>query len=450
MSWVNDMEEQYDVIIVGTGVSGLFCALHLPSSMKILMITKDELEKSDSFLAQGGICVLKSEEDFEAYVEDTLKAGRYENNRKAVEVMIQSSKDVIQELVDLEVEFDQENGHFIYTKEAAHSTNRILHHQDITGKEITSKLLNCVKKRSNIHLVEYCEMIELIKSSQGINGIMVSYKGEYRPVFSKFVVLACGGIGGIFKASTNFSHITGDGVALALKHHIEVEHIEYIQIHPTTLYSHKKGKRFLISEAVRGEGAYLLNEDKQRFVDELLPRDGVSNRIGEEMNKFHTDHVYMSLQHLDAHYIEKRFPNIYKACQEEGYDMARDDIPVTPAQHYFMGGIKVDLESRTSVRGLYAVGETSCTGVHGANRLASNSLLEALVFSKRAALDITKQYSMHKGIGIVKPIFSGEMSVCQHDLSSLRQMNQTLILQAIKREDESFYEKWCYEEYKCR
>lgn len=444
------MEEQYDVIIVGTGVSGLFCALHLPASMKILMITKDELEKSDSFLAQGGICVLKDEEDFEAYVEDTLRAGRYENDRQAVEVMIRSSKEVIQELIDLKVDFDQQNGQYIYTKEAAHSTNRILHHQDITGKEITSKLLSSVKKRSNIQLVEYCEMVELIKSSQGINGIMVSYEGAYKPVFSKFVVLACGGIGGIFKASTNYAHITGDGVALALKHHIQVEHIEYIQIHPTTLYSRKKGKRFLISEAVRGEGAYLLNEDKQRFVDELLPRDVVSNIIGKEMNKFHTDHVYMSLQHLDASYIEKRFPNIYKACQEEGYDMTRDDIPVTPAQHYFMGGIKVDLDSRTEVKGLYAVGETSCTGVHGANRLASNSLLEALVFSKRAAADMTAQYQKQEGLGGVKSIFAGTMSVCQHDLASLHQINQALILQAIKREDESFYEKWCYEEYKCR
>lgn len=444
------MENQYDVVIVGTGVSGLFCALHLPEQMRILMITKSELENSDSFLAQGGICVLKDEQDFSSYVEDTLKAGRYENNQEAVELMIASSREVINELIKLDVEFDQEKGQLVYTKEAAHSTNRILHHQDVTGKEITSKLLAAVKKKKNIKLVEHCEMVELIKSMQSISGIIVHYRGEYQPIFAKAVVLATGGIGGIFNASTNFSHITGDGVALALKHDIEVENIQYIQIHPTTLYSHKKGKRFLISEAVRGEGAYLLNEQRERFVDELLPRDVVSNIICEEMNKFHTDHVYLNLRHLEAAYIEKRFPNIYKACQEEGYDLTKDDVPVTPAQHYFMGGIKVDLESRTNVKGLYAVGETSCTGVHGANRLASNSLLEALVFSKRAALDIVKYLKAQGMIRSAKPIFTGVMSVFNHSLEALQEMNKSLLLQAIKREDESFYAKWCYEKYECR
>lgn len=446
---MNKMKDKYDVIIVGTGVSGLFCALHLPENMHILMITKDELENSDSYLAQGGICVLKNKEDFPSYVEDTLKAGKYENDRKAVELMITSSREVINELIQYKVAFDEKDGELIYTKEAAHSTNRILHHEDITGKEITTRLLEAAKKRSNIEMVEYCEMVELIKSMQAVNGIIVNYKGNYQPIFSKVVVLATGGIGGIFNASTNFSHITGDSVALALKHHIEVENIHYIQIHPTTLYSHKKGKRFLISEAVRGEGAYLLNEHKERFVDELLPRDIVSNIIGEEMNKFHTDHVYLSVKHLNRKYIEERFPNIYKACMEEGYDLTRDDIPVTPAQHYFMGGIKVDLDSRTSVKGLYAVGETSCTGVHGANRLASNSLLEALVFSKRAAEDIIK-YLRSGMVKNTKAIFTGEMAIFKHSLDEVRAMNKNLLLQAIKQGDENFYAKWCHEEYKCR
>lgn len=446
------MRDQYDIIIVGTGVSGLFCALHLPEYMRILMITKDRLENSDSFLAQGGICVLKDEDDFKSYVEDTLKAGRYENNKAAVELMIASSREVINELIEYNVDFDQKDGKLIYTKEAAHSTNRILHHQDVTGKEITSKLLEAAKKKSNIKMVEYCEMVELIKSMQSINGIIVNYKGEYKPIFAKAVVLATGGIGGVFNATTNFAHITGDGVALALKHNVEVENIHYIQIHPTTLYSKKKGKRFLISEAVRGEGAYLLNEDKERFVDELLPRDVVSNRIIEEMKKFNTDHVYLSLKHLNGEYIEKRFPNIYKACMEEGYDLTRDDIPVTPAQHYFMGGIKVDLNSATQIKGLYAVGETSCTGVHGANRLASNSLLEALVYSKRAAIDITKYLKENRirRSRSMSSILAGEMTVYKHSQEEIQEMNKAILLQEIKKGDEAFYAKWCYEEHKCR
>ncbi len=444
------MKEQYDVIIVGTGVAGLFCALHLPDYMRILMITKDAVENSDSFLAQGGICVLKDEQDFQSYVEDTMRAGRYENNQQAVEVMIASSRKIINELIQMNVGFDRKAGQLVYTKEAAHSTNRILHHADVTGKEITLKLLEAVKKKHNIEIVQYCEMVELIKSMKAINGIMVHYKEHYEAIFAKSIVLATGGIGGIFNSSTNFAHITGDGVALALKHQIAVENIHYIQIHPTTLYSSKRGRRFLISEAVRGEGAYLLNEHKERFVDELLPRDVVSNAIIKEMNKFHTDHVYLRLKHLDSDYIEKRFPNIYKACLEEGYDLTRDDVPVTPAQHYFMGGIKVDLEGRTSVQGLYAIGETSCTGVHGANRLASNSLLEALVFAKRAAADIAEKFNENERSRYVKPIFSGEMSVCKHTLRDIQEMNKVLLLQAIKKGDESFYDKWCYEEHKCR
>lgn len=444
------MKSEYDVIIVGTGVSGLFCALHLPENMKVLMITKDRLENSNSFLAQGGICVLKDETDFSSYVEDTLKAGKYENDKKAVELMIASSRSVINELISYHVDFDQKDGKLLYTKEAAHSTNRILHHADITGKEITSKLLEAAKKRSNIEIVECCELVELMKHVQRVTGIIVYYKEKYLSITAQAVVLATGGIGGIFKDSTNFSHTTGDGVALALKHNIEVEHMNYIQIHPTTLYSKKKGRRFLISEAVRGEGAYLLNENKERFVDELLPRDVVSEIIGEEMNKFHTQHVYLTLKHLNGDYIKGRFPNIYKACLEEGYDLTYDDIPVTPAQHYFMGGIKVDAEGRTSLRNLYAVGETSCTGVHGANRLASNSLLEALVFSKRAAEEIKRQYGRDMITRKISETISNHtLDQIKQTIEEIEAVNKALLLEAIKRKDEKFYVRWCHEQYKC-
>lgn len=444
------MKSEYDVIIVGTGVSGLFCALHLPEHMDILMITKDKLENSNSFLAQGGICVLKDEGDFSSYVEDTLKAGRYENDKKAVELMIASSRSVINELLSYHVDFDQKDGKLLYTKEAAHSTHRILHHADVTGKEITSKLLEEVKRKSNIDMVEYCEMVDLMENTQRVSGIIAYYKERYLCIQSQVVVLATGGIGGIFNASTNFSHITGDGVALALQHNIEVKHINYIQIHPTTLYSKKKGKRFLISEAVRGEGAYLLNENKERFVDELLARDVVARRIGEEMNKFHTEYVYLTLKHLDGDYIKKRFPNIYKACLEEGYDLTCDDVPVTPAQHYFMGGIKVDKESRTSLKGLYAVGETSCTGVHGANRLASNSLLEALVFSKRAAEKIKKQYHRDRIVKKVNEVLLGNTLLpIKYTIEEIEAAHKAVLLEAIRRKDERFYARWCHEQYKC-
>lgn len=444
------MKSEYDVIIVGTGVAGLFCALNLPDHINILLITKDQLENSNSFLAQGGICVLKDEADFSSYVEDTLRAGKYENDKKTVEIMIASSRSIINQLISYHIDFDKKDGKFLYTKEAAHSTNRILHHADVTGKEITSKLLEATKKRSNIEIIEYCELVELMKHTQRVTGIIVYYKDKYFSIAAQSVVLATGGIGGIFKDSTNFSHIKGDGVALALKHDIEVHHMNYIQIHPTTLYSKKKGRRFLISEAVRGEGAFLLNENKERFVDELLPRDVVSRVIGEEIDKFHTQHVYLTLKHLNGDYIKERFPNIYKACLEEGYDLTCDDVPVAPAQHYFMGGIKVDLEGRTSLKNLYAVGETSCTGVHGANRLASNSLLEALVFAKRAAKEIKRQQSRGRTDKHERKVLSNNQSnQMQQTIQEIEAVHKALLLEAIKRKDEKFYVRWCHEQYKC-
>ena len=437
------MRQVYDVIIVGTGVAGLFCALHLSETLNVLMITKGKLEESNSFLAQGGICVLKDTADFESYVEDTLRAGKYENDRIAVETMIRESREVINELISLGVAFDKEKGEFTYTKEAAHSTNRILHHKDITGREITSKLLTLVKQKTNIKLVEECTLVDLIEEEKTVYGIVVYNQGGYESIYAKHVVLATGGIGGIFDASTNFPHLTGDGIAIALKHQVKVRDIHYIQIHPTTLYSNKQGRRFLISEAVRGEGAYLINPRGERLVDELLARDLVSNRVMEEMNKFNTDHIYLSVRHLDVTYMKTRFPNIYEACKKEGYDLTKEDIPIAPAQHYLMGGVAVDLYGRTSLNHLYAIGETSCTGVHGANRLASNSLLEALVFAKRAAADIKV------GKTLFFKEFIGNMSMIQASIETIQMHHKELLLNAIRREDEKFYVRWFHKQYKC-
>lgn len=388
------MKKEFDIMIVGTGVAGLFAALHLPEDKQIAIITKADLDENDSFLAQGGICVLKNEDDYPAYFEDTMRAGHYENNREAVDIMIRSSQDIIRELVDFGVEFEREHGEFLFTREGAHTASRILYHEDLTGKEITSRLLDQVKRRSNITLFTYTTMVDILEKDNTCFGIMAELEdGTVTKLFSDYTIWACGGIGGLYKHSTNFKHLTGDALAISLNHKIELLNTDYVQIHPTTFYSRKPGRRFLISESVRGEGAILLDKNGERFVDELLPRDLLTARIKKQMEKDGTDYVHLSLEKMSAEDIVKRFPNIYKKCLEEGCDITKTAIPVVPAQHYFMGGVKVDSNGRTSMNRLYAAGETACNGVHGANRLASNSLLESLVWAKRAAVDIMEQYN---------------------------------------------------------
>ena len=387
-------ERKVDVVIVGTGVSGLFHALNLPEDKRILMLTKADLESSDSFLAQGGICVMRDETDYDSYFEDTMKAGHYENRKESVDIMIRSSREIIDDLVSYGVDFEKKNGEFCYTREGAHSKPRILFHEDITGKEITSKLLAQVKKRTNVEILEYTTMTDIIEEAGKCCGIYAAEQdGDQLKIEADYTILASGGIGGLYEHSTNFPHLTGDALEVAKKHDIRLEHLDYVQIHPTTLYSEKPGRRFLISESVRGEGAVLYNKDKERFVNELLPRDVVTKAIREQMAKDGTKYVWLSMEHIPEETILKHFPNIYEHCLEEGYDVTKECIPVVPAQHYFMGGIWVDRNSHTSMACLFAVGETSCNGVHGANRLASNSLLESLVFAKRAANCITEEYA---------------------------------------------------------
>lgn len=426
------MEKTADTIIVGTGAAGLFCALSLPETQQIMMITKKEAEESDSFLAQGGICMLKNENDFKSYYEDTMKAGHYENNPRAVEVMIRTSPHIIKKLTEYGVEFEKNEDEFSFTREGAHSTARILYHDDMTGKEITGKLLRMARKRKNITIYEHTTMVDLILDRGTCLGIVLQdSEGMTQKVYAWNTVLATGGIGGLFKASTNFPHITGDALAIALKKGIAIDHIQYIQIHPTTLYSKKSGRSFLISESVRGEGGILLNKDGERFVNELLPRDLLTQAIEKQKKEDQMEYVRLSVVHLGADRIKQRFPNIYAKCLEEGYDITREPIPVTPAQHYFMGGIKVDLNSKTDVRKLYAVGETSCNGVHGANRLASNSLLESLVFAERAAKKIAEDTEKTN----IPDNFANEAEV--------KTIDKHLIFDEIKRKDRKFYEQWC-------
>lgn len=433
-------KQEYDVIIVGTGLAGLFAGLCLPTDCNILMITKDELEKSDSYLAQGGISTLLGPEDFEAYFEDTMRAGRYENRPEAVEAMLNGSDGIVKALLENHVDFDRkDDGTLEYTREGGHSCFRILHHKDVTGKEIVEKLIQSVKKRANIHLLEYTKMVDWITEGNRCCGIVAVNSHGMMRCYAKDVILATGGLGGLFQNSTNFPHITGDSFALAVRHGVELENINYIQIHPTVLYSKKPGRRFLISEAVRGEGAVLLNEKGQRFTEELKPRDVVANAIRQEMEKFGTDHVYLSMEPIDNEKILKHFPNIYQRCLEEGYDALKEPIPVTPAQHYLMGGIKANTRGETSMDHLYAAGETACNGVHGANRLASNSLLESMVFARNVAEQILSRNEAEKTAISYVPVDETAYS----DLDSWDKENRELLLQEIKRKDKEFYDKWC-------
>ncbi|MFV0393751.1 MAG: L-aspartate oxidase [Coprobacillaceae bacterium] len=386
------MEEKYDVIIVGSGVAGCFSALQFPEDYNILMITKQTMDKSNSYLAQGGICVLKSPNDRDAFIEDTLKAGHYENNVEAVKMMVDSSKSVIEELETIDVEFDKDNQEYSYKKEGENSSARILYHEDITGKEITSKLIKKVQEKNNITILENMEMIDVLENENQCYGIVIRNKNKKNMyIYASYVILATGGVGGLYPHSTNYAHIQGDAMQIAMKHNIKCKDIDYVQFHPTTLYSPKSGQRFLISESVRGEGALLYNKNKERFTNELLPRDILTKEIYKQMKADNQPYVWLSMMDIKEVDIEKRFPTIIAHCRKIGYDPKKEWIPVVPSQHYFMGGIAIDLQGKTSMKCLYAAGETACNGVHGKNRLASNSLLESLVFAKRAAKDIIDQ-----------------------------------------------------------
>ena len=396
-------EEKSDVVIAGCGVAGLFAALTLDSSKKVTIISKTTVKECDSYLAQGGICVLKDESDYGSYFEDTMKAGHYENDKKSVETMIRHSPSVIKRLIEYGTRFEKNaDGTLKYTREGAHSTPRILFHQDITGKEITSHLLEAVRKLPNVRIIENTTMIDITegKSAGGkkcLGIIARDADGEILKMRAKDTIWACGGIGGLFEHSTNFPSLTGDALAIALRHGIPLKNPDYVQIHPTTLWTDpkknggKKERSFLITESVRGEGGILLDKNMQRFTDELQPRDVVTEAIERQMKKDGTKHVWLSMEKIPEEEIKTHFAHIYKRCLEEGIDCTKEPIPVVPAQHYFMGGVKVDDDSMTSLPHLYAVGETSCNGVHGKNRLASNSLLESLVFAELAAQKINSE-----------------------------------------------------------
>lgn len=383
----------YDVLIVGTGIAGLYTALNLRDDIRILMITKNSFRDCNSYLAQGGISTSLGLFDEENYFNDTVKAGNYHNDTKAVKLLIKNSIENINTLIKLGVPFDKTKEKLNYTREGGHSEFRIVHVKDETGKSVTETLLNIVSKKRNITMLENTALIDLIcKDNTCYGGILRDSHRTYK-VNSKFTILATGGIGGIFNSTTNVEYLTGDGLNISLKHNIEIKDMEYLQLHPTVLYEPDvKGKKLLLSESLRGEGGIIVNQNKEVFINPLLPRDIVSTSILNEISKTPTNpYVYLDMTKKSKEFLMYRFPFLYNECLKRGYKMDKDLIPLAPAHHYCMGGIKVDLFSRTSMNNLYAVGEASCTGVHGSNRLASNSLLEALVFAKQASENINSK-----------------------------------------------------------
>jgi len=382
-----------DFLVIGAGVAGLRAAIELAKAGTVLVVAKDSLRESSSEYAQGGIAVALSDDDEVAlHEQDTLYAGDGLCDRAAVHTLVEEGPAAIQDLIDWGAEFDREGQKLAFTREGAHSRNRILHaHGDSTGREIARTLYRKAASLPNIRFESYSAITDLLIANDCAAGAVVfdEKSGELRDVRARAVLLATGGLGRVFKETTNPDVATGDGVAMAWRAGAEIANIEFVQFHPTAL--HVEGApRFLLSEALRGEGAILLNKNGEAFMagyhplKDLAPRDVVSRSIVTEMRRTNSPHVWLDLTSRDTDFVRHRFPRIYETCLVYGIDIARQPAPVHPAAHYAMGGVRTDLEGRSSVKGLYAAGEVACTGVHGANRLASNSLLEAVVFGQRA------------------------------------------------------------------
>ncbi len=400
-----------DVLIAGCGVAGLYAALNLPATTRVVMLSKGDVDECDSMLAQGGICVLPEGDDYDAFFEDTMHAGHYENRRESVDIMIRSSRSVINDLIAMGVDFERKaDGSLDFTREGAHSRPRIAFHADITGKEITTKLLAAVRKLGNVQILEHVAMTDILTEKRdgavvctGVAAVSVTEDNSTRPadeldgragaagagepfeIHAANTLWATGGIGGAYDHSTNYPQLTGDACYIATEHGVRCEHLDYVQIHPTGLFSPQPGRTFLISESCRGEGAVLLDANGERFTDELQPRDVVAAAIKEQMKKDGAEHEWLSFDPVERDVVKNHFANIRERCLEDGRDILDEPIPVVPTQHYFMGGVWVDKDGCTSMPRLYAAGETACNGVHGKNRLASNSLLESLVWGRRAA-----------------------------------------------------------------
>jgi L-aspartate oxidase len=434
---------EYSVVVVGSGAAGLYAALKISQNLKvpegILLISKSSLENSNSRYAQGGIVGVvhqNSQDSIESHVKDTLKAGAGLSDENVTKLISQASDAVINNLMENGVNFDtNENGDLTFTLEAAHSIRRILHSGgDATGKGITEALTKAVLKDSGIHILENTMAVEILVTAQKeCKGIIIynELTGEHEIVYTSALILATGGVGQVYKYTTNPNGATGDGVALAYEAGAKIQDMEFIQFHPTALAMNPNSKnRFLISEAVRGEGAKLINKNGEEFMSrysdkrELAPRDVVTRAIYSEMNLEHTPNVFLNASIIDQARLLKRFPTISGKCKDNGIDITKTPIPVAPAAHYTMGGIKAGIDGKTSLKGLYAIGETASTGLHGANRLASNSLLECVVCAYELAdylsfanLEIPKK--IDEGIKKMIDVYSHSISGKEYDAKTL-------------------------------
>ena len=399
------MKHYFDILIIGSGLAGQSAALRLAKYFKVGLITKRSLEDSASAWAQGGIAaVLDSQDSIEAHIKDTFTAGAFLNDKKATRFVVENGRHAIEWLIDQGVPFTQEQGGYHLTREGGHSTRRVIHVADATGLAVQETLIKQVRNTPNITVLEQHIAIDLITGAKlGLaeNRCYGAYAlenetGEVVTIGARHTMIATGGAGKVYLYTTNPDTSTGDGIAMAWRAGCRVANMEFIQFHPTCLY-HPQAKSFLISEAVRGEGGILRLPDGTRFMPEhdpraeLAPRDVVARAIDFEMKKRGLDCVYLDISHKPADFLASHFPNILARCAELGIDITREPIPVVPAAHYTCGGIVTDLNARTTVPGLYAAGEASCTGLHGANRLASNSLLECIVYSEAAVKDIIAQ-----------------------------------------------------------
>ena len=401
----------YDVLIAGSGVAGLYAALNFASDVRVLVLSKREFTLCNSFLAQGGVAAVvdKENDDYRLHIADTLIAGGYKNDLRSLEILVnEGPEDVLRLIKEMHVDFDRDSEHHIsMTLEGGHSRRRILHHKDSTGREITQKLFEAVQTHPNITFLEYAQLATLTPAEGGFwAGLLVN--GEYRALTCSYCILCTGGIGRVYPYTTNSAIATGDGITLAYELGARIKNLRYVQFHPTAFAAAQGRERFLISEAVRGEGALLLNCRKERFMStydergELAPRDVVSRSIMKEAARTGSEEFYLDIRFRGETFIKNRFPMIYERCLEEGVDITSDCIPVFPCQHYLMGGIDVNVYGDTTVDRLYAAGECSHTGVHGLNRLASNSLLEALVFARRTTYDISRRMR-HETSGVSTP-----------------------------------------------
>jgi len=400
-------KEECDVIIIGSGVAGLYSAINLDKNMKIFIISKEAIAENNSYLAQGGIAAAITQDDLPEYhYEDTIKAGAGKCDDEAVAVLVEQAPKDVEILCNIGTNFDRNpDGSLTTTREGGHRRFRIIHALgDATGREVVDSLARECKTRNNITIKENCFAVDIVTFRDKYDGLLIKQHNKHSYIRSKAIICASGGVGQVYKNTTNASVITGDGIAMAYRAGAELTDMEFVQFHPTAMYSEKtEEQKFLISEAVRGEGGILRNIEGKRFMPEyhemaeVAPRDIVARAIFAEMKKARSPYVYLDVTHKDPEFIRKRFPNIYKHCLDRGIDINRQYIPVCPVQHYFMGGIKTDLWGQTNIGGLYACGEAANTGVHGANRLASNSLLEGLVFGRRCAEIINAT------IGDIKP-----------------------------------------------